>query len=116
MSKLVSLTNRLKNIESHLPPKKDKLNYFIDNGHINLSDNNYCLLCGKEVDKNTVCPKRLSNQELHEFMADKEEDFILFIWHKNVNSDMEQEYTGFVSIPDYCNSSEVSVKIYDRKL
>ena len=124
MSKLTSLTNRLRRISMNLPPKKPEQIYIIDNGHITLTDSDEaCLLCGDQLpDKDIPCPKRLSNKDLQLLIKDEEKDFMLFIWHKTpcrnqpydnivLPSDVGMEYEGFHPI-EGLSSYNVTVKFF----
>ena len=140
MSKIIQLQNRLKRIQQSIPKKGvDHPVYIISNGHIQYnygnkykSDSNICVLCGKKADKpssySPPCEKRLSDEQLHEFMKDKQEYFVLHIYHETVDpddknrtkclkldTDIGAEYTDFADITDYIlpgDNNDVSVKIY----
>mgnify|MGYP001400238009 CR=1 FL=1 len=124
MTRVISLTNRLNRIErfGNFNKKKNSPHFIIDNGHIHISDNNFCILCGNKNYQNK-CEKILTDEELQDFMVNETEDFLLFIsLHPfkftdadNDDNAVGKEYSNFIEYPELSDNS-VMVKFYDRKL
>lgn len=96
--------------------KREDPCYYIDNGHINYSNSNKCLLCGTEIysNRNKICSDKLDNVALQVLMDSKKEWFILLLDQHADLSIESTDYTGFMPHPD--SPDDLTILIYNKDM